>query len=364
MRPGVEQQKIRRHGTGLKAHDPGGAFKGFTLFTPMFGDGTVVLIDMDGRPVHQWKMPEPPGMYGYLTPSGHLIYNGKHHALDGALPLWRHIGKGGVVREVDWEGRLLWELRRADHHHDARKLRNGNVILLCIEKVPREIARRVEGGLPGTEVDGEMYADYVVELTLAGEPVWEWHSYAHLDPAVDRIGSTETRKDWTHGNAVVELANGNIAVSFRNVSTVVVIERAGGRILSKLGPPLLSQQHDPSELPNGALLIFDNGPHRMDDPVPYSRVIEVDPFTGKLLWEYRDPSNINFFSPYDSGAQRLPNGNTFICEGCFGRLFEVTPRGEVVWEYVSPYFGESPHYGEVNYVFRAYRYAAGDVPLP
>jgi len=50
----------------------------------------------------------------------------------------------------------------------------------------------------------------------------------------------------------------------------------------------------------------------------------------------------------------LPNGNTLICEGDFGRLFEVTMGGDIVWEYVNPYFGGPP---ANNRVFRAYRYS-------
>ncbi|MFF1631495.1 aryl sulfotransferase, partial [Streptomyces sp. NPDC058272] len=65
----------------------------------------------------------------------------------------------------------------------------------------------------------------------------------------------------------------------------------------------------------------------------------------------------------------LPNGNTFIAEGSFGRLFEVTPDSDVVWEYVVPYFGafgtgvglESSR-GAQNAVFRAYRYGPEYVP--
>jgi len=57
--------------------------------------------------------------------------------------------KGGAVLEVDWHGRTLWELRHPDHHHDARRLRNGNVILLCLRPLPPEIAGRVRGVYPG-----------------------------------------------------------------------------------------------------------------------------------------------------------------------------------------------------------------------
>ena len=67
-------------------------------------------------------------------------------------------------------------------------------------------------------------------------------------------------------------------------------------------------------------------------------MIEVNPRTSQIVWEYHDQSLFDFFSPYISGAQRLANGNTLICEGCDGRIFEVTADGQVVWEYVSPYF--------------------------
>jgi hypothetical protein len=90
-------------------------------------------------------------------------------------------------------------------------------------------------------------------------------------------------------------------------------------------------------------------------------VLEIDPVTKGIVWSYFDRPVFNFFSPYESSAQRLPNGNTFICEGVFGRLFEVTPKGEVVWEYVNPYFGETGLLGENNWVFRAFRYSPEDI---
>ena len=61
-----------------------------------------------------------------------------------------------------------------------------------------------------------------------------------------------------------------------------------------------------------------------------------------------------------SNAQRLPNGNTLICEGDTGRLFEVTSAGELVWEYVNPHFG-GPLNAQNNRVFRAFRYSAEDL---
>ena len=67
---------------------------------------------------------------------------------------------------------------------------------------------------------------------------------------------------------------------------------------------------------------------------------------------------MDFFSPHISGAQRLRNGNTLICEGGFGRIFEVTKKGETVWEFSNPYHQPHPVLGNINWVFRAYRYTA------
>jgi len=206
-----------------------------------------------------------------------------------------------------------------------------------------------------------MYADYLVEMTTEGWIVWEWRTWEHLDPEKDTITAVqERREEWTHGNGVAELANGDIVVSFRIISTAIIIERKTGRIVWKLGAPPLCGQHAPTPLPNGNLLLFDNGPHRLDHPMPFSRVIEIDPRTKDIVWKYQERRESDFFSPRISNAQRLPNGNTLICEGDFGRLFEVTMGGEIVWEFVNPYFGEGPN-GPNNRVFRAYRYSPEEI---
>jgi hypothetical protein len=240
-------------------------------------------------------------------------------------------------------------------------MRNGNVLMLCIEEVPPDLAAKVRGGLPGSEHDGVMCSDKVVEMTREGEVVWEWHAWEHLDPEVDRITPQDWREEWTHANTVDELPDGDILVSFRNISTIAIIERRTGNIRWRLGPEVLAQQHHPNLLPNGNILVFDNGMHRTNAPFSFSRVLEIDPETKQIVWIYRDQPVFNFFSPYESGAQRLPNGNTLICEGAFGRLFEVTREGEVVWEYINPYFGDAGLLGENNWVFRAFRYSPEEI---
>ncbi len=115
-------------------------------------------------------------------------------------------------------------------------------------------------------------------------------------------------------------------------------------------------QHDCEQLANGNIMLFANGCNV--PTVPYSRVIEFDPRTHKSVWEYRGRPIYTFFSPHISGAQRLKSANTFICEGQWGRLFEVTPEGDIVWEYVSPFMGLDRSGDPSNEIFRAYRYDA------
>ena len=363
----VEPNTIRRRGTGLRTLDPERASPGYTLFTPNTGNGIVVLIDLAGNVTHTWQMPYPPGLYGYLTDRDTLFYNGK---IPNESFMGQRAFQGGVVLEADWNGNVRWELRYPDHHHDGRLLRNGNVILLCATALPKHVAQQVQGGLAGLEADGVMYSDYLVELTTSGETVWEWRVWEHLDPASHPITSpSDSRAEWTHGNTVIELPDGNLLFSMRNISSVVRINRRTGAIDWELGAPPLSGMHAVNPLPNGNLLLFDNGPYRVDQArlaqsaAPFSRVLELDPTNNSIVWEYRDPVAHAFFSALISNAQRLPNGNTLINEGLYGRLFEVTPVGDVVWEYVNPYFGPetAPPNARLNNVFRAYRYTAEEI---
>jgi uncharacterized protein (UPF0248 family) len=399
----IEQNTLKRRGVGLRASEPERAFPGFTLFAPHFvQNSNVYLIDLQGEVVHTWKMPYPPGLSGYLTERGTLfgsrrIHPPKRVAQEVELPvryladsclyngrtseesfLSRFPFKGGVVLEADWNGKVLWEVRHPDHHHHGILLRNGNVLLHCMAEVPDDIARRVTGGMvesnmqsgqyaPRPQADaGKMYSDYLAEVTPDGRTVWQWRTWEHLDPAADGISEVQApRTLWAQGNSVYELPDGDILASYRPTSTVIRISRSTGKIIWKLGTPTVAGQHAPTLLENGNILIFDNGPHRLDDSVPYSRVIEINPATNEIAWKYQDKPTWNFFSPRMGYAQRLPNGNTLITESSFGRFFEVTKEGEIVWEYVNPFFGRpffgGPPTSESNQVFRAIRYSAEDI---
>jgi hypothetical protein len=364
----IEPNTIKRRGTGLRGIDPQRAFPGSTLFAPL-GGNMVYLVDVQGNVEHTWQMPYSPGLYGYLTDRGTLLYNGN-------LPTGRFPGRlmalaGGVILEADWSGKVLWELRQPDHHHDGRLLSNGNVLLLCATELPDDIASQVQGGLPGTELDGKILGDYLLEMTTDGQTVWEWRTWEHLDPATHPLTMpSNDRAAWTWGNAVHELPGGDVLLSMRHLSTIIRINRQTDEIDWELGPPPLSGAHGVNPLANGNYLVFDNGPYRLDqmeiqpaNAAPFSRVLEIDPSTNDVVWAFTDPARASLWSPLISNPQRLPNGNTLINEGLFGRFFEVTPRGETVWEYVNPYFGpaSAPPAAQTNSVFRAYRYTPDEV---
>jgi hypothetical protein len=356
---GIEPITIKRRGVGYRGCDQTRAFPGFTLFAPSANTNkTIYLIDLQGNVVHTWDMPYPPGLYGYLTDRGTLFYNGK-------IPNPNHrqsASQGGAALEMDWKGRVLWQVKHPDHHNDGIRLRNGNVLLICAMPLADEIVRKVRGGRFSSEFDnGKMEGDYLVEMTTEGEVVWEWRAWEHLDPVSDSITAVQdSRDEWMHANGVSEMPDGNILLSFRNISTVVMINRRTGEIYWKLGAPPLSGQHAPYILENGHVLLFDNGPHRLDESLPFSRVLEIHPATKNIVWKFQEPIPSNFFSPRISNAQRLPNGNTLINEGSFGRFFEVTADGDIVWEYVNPYFGGPPK-TQTNQVFRVYRYTAEEI---
>ena len=354
----IDPQTRRRIArTGLTAYDPARACPGYTLYAPMSGDGAVYLLDAAGQVAHQWRMPYPPGLYGYLLPNGNLFYGGKVRN-DGAWDIFDGFKrfKGGVMLEADWDGNILWEHRDAYHHHDARRTPSGGCIYMTVARMDDAHAARVSGGQPGSGGDSGMWCDALVEVDAAGNRIWEWRAADHLDTARHRITFNDLRDEWSHGNTIVPLPDNRVMFSFRNISTVGIIDQATGAIVWQLGDDMLAQQHDPSLLDNGNILIYDNGSHSKSDPLPASRVIEVDPATNQIVWQYRDNPPFNFFSAYISGARRLPNGNTLVTEGHFGRIFQVTPEGSVVWEYINPHFAPNEQGYVVNSVFRATHY--------
>jgi len=69
----------------------------------------------------------------------------------------------------------------------------------------------------------------------------------------------------------------------------------------------------------------------------WSRAIELDPLTNEIVWEYKANPPEAFYTRAKGSVQRLSNGNTLIAESDKGRAIEVTPDGNIVWEFICPY---------------------------
>lgn len=353
--------------TGLTYHRPAQSFKGYTLVTPTGGD-SVFLLDMAGRVVHRWRFTDSRPGYAKLLPNGNLLLRGADPSLgpppqarfdQPPPPFAQHIRRLGAtashVREVDWDGATVWEFTYTGIHHDVVRLPNGNTLMpLWVELAP-ELARRVRGGIRRRrEQFPPMLGDDIIEVNSAGAIVWRVSVHDLLDPVRDPICPLETRWEWTHLNGLDVTREGNIVFSCRNNSRVGIVERATGRLLWKYGFPNVAHQHNAQALPNGNVQIFDNGMHKVS--LPSSRVIEVNPKDDAIVWQYASDPPEQFFSGHVSGADRLPGGTVLICEGAGGRVFEVTPAGETVWEWVNP-FANRINGRLLTLIFRAHRYA-------
>ena len=335
--------------SGLTHHEAGRAFQGYTLFSPTGGDDAY-LVDMDGSVVHRWHFDE--GINdARLLPGGNILFRtrGSRPGLIGS----------DAVPELDWAGELVWEYRNPMLRRYNR-LANGNNLLLLYEENPAHLTGLVRGGHATPDDPQQMQGDLVVETTPDGTVVFEWRSWEHLDPEEDVICPLETRVSWGGANDLTALEDGGFLISFRILNTVARVDRDGSGFSWKWGKDDISHQHNPTLLPNGNVLMLDNGSHRKG--LSYSRVVEVDPAAGQIIWEYHGDPLVSFFTHFTGGAERLPNGNTLITEGAPGRIFEVTTSGEVVWEYLNP-FNIIGAQGTSSGVFRAHRYAPDDPSL-
>ena len=263
----------------------------------------------------------------------------------------------------------------------------------------------------------QLLDDCLIEIDREGNILWEWSVIDHFnefgfteeqknamyrDPTMRPTG----QGDLFHINCASYVGPNhwydegderfnpeNIIMDSRECNIMFIVSHETGEIVWQVGPDftktpelrifgtIVGPHHThmiPKGLPGeGHIMVYDNGgwagygaPNQFSKTGlkvsrrDGSRVIEFDPTTLEIVWECKGEeigatdapfTTHYFYSPLTSDAQRLPNGNTFICEGTSGRFMEFTPDNELVWEYNYPRLGS-------GLIYRAYRIPYDWVP--
>lgn len=409
--------------TGVTVYKKEKAYNGFTIFPS--GKGAL-LINMNGDEVQLWAglagFPNKilPGGYVMGSTGARDSKYGYQDQLDlvqvdfdGNI-VWK-FDRTELIQDPGAEPRYM-----ARQHHDYQRegssvgyfgpyenplTDRGNTLILVHEDVHNPKIS-----------DKKLLDDKIIEVDWEGNILWSWRASDHFD----EFGFDENAKnvlfrdpsvvptglgDWMHINSISTLGPNkwydagderfhpdNIIFDARNSNILAIISKKTGEIVWQIGPNfdtneklkklgwIIGQHHFhmiPKGLPGeGDLLVFDNGgaagyglpnpssPYgRLNAIRDYSRVLQIDPITLEVKWQYTPEEaghnlftdGSKFYSPYISSAQRLPNGNTLITQGSDGRIFEVTPDHEIVWEYINPYFNTIKGNRRTNMVYRAYR---------
>lgn len=355
--------------------------KGYTLLAPynrLLTDkkgwkGNIYLIDLYGHPVHSWSTNHQ-ALYSVLKKNGNLL---TVMEIPKYSQLYPPGGNTGIIQELDWNSKVVWEYKNERMHHDIAPLPNGNVAVAQWEAIPEAIAAQLQGGVEGSTLPTKItWSDEIVELDRNGKVVWSWHSHEHMDPIVDTLTPLMPKYAWSFINGLKFMEKNPIdgspayLASMRSISTVMIIRKSDGEILWRSPKGMLNAQHDPTLLTNGNILVFDNGLDRI--PAPFamygSRVVEINPKTNKAVWQFDGGmgviDKVKFMSAIVGGAQRLSNGNTLITDGARGHIFEVTQKGELVWDLVSTYTTEKTGAFPNNFLFKTRRYTEEEIEWP
>ena len=400
--------------TGTTIYKPEKCWNGFNLIGPSWwGKHSTYLTDMNGNVLKTWK-----GLMGHsakMLPGGYIMgqYGSRKKAISHQLDfngnvVWKYEG-AFASHDIQREGNPVGYYAPGMEP----KIRGGKTLINA------QLGKKGDLNRPDIMTAAPIQGNYAIEVGWDGKILWQWEISDHFDELGLSQAAKEAIKeyykqsrfyregtiksiDWAHINTMSWVGPNkwydagderfhpeNILWASRHNSIIAITDRKTGKIVWRIGPdwdsdPKLRKigtiigSHGahiiPKTLPGGGnLLVFDNGGYSIfGPPVPgvpsgigivrrhYSRVLEINPVTLEVVWEYtaikaKHGTSMNpnvFFSPFQSNVQRLPNGNTFITEAAFGRLFEVTPNLEIVWEFVEPFWRERDNY---NVVFRAYR---------
>jgi hypothetical protein len=359
---------------------------GKIVFAPL-AFKTTYMIDEGGAVVKTWNSSYFPGLSVYWMADNSIC-----RMLAGGGG-----GEDGGVQIISSDDTILWEFlyKNDTHaaHHDGIVLPNGHILMLAYEAIIT--AKAIEWGRDPQYITNNVLTEHIIEVEptspTEGDIVWEWKTEDHLiqeyDDSKENYGivfdhpelidfnyGSENDYDWLHGNSLDYNEKLNqIIINIRNFNEFWIIDHStttaeaanhsggrygrGGDLLYRWGNPEAYDRGDSSDrkffwqhdanwvkdgYPGGGnILVFNNGVGRyyssVDEVVPpidpagnYS-LVQNQPYAPEsCVWSYTQD---NFFAWHLSGAERLPNGNTLICQGEKGEFFVVTPNKEVVWAY-------------------------------
>ena len=317
---------------GVIVYDPSRTF-GQTNLLVSGHDCEALLVDMQGNTIHHWKC-----YFDQLWPSHRLASLNANFCFQRAylgdngelLAIYHTLG----LVKLDKDSKVLWASLEK-FHHDLEVLPDGRVYILTQKAW---VVPRFHPEFPILE-DFVCVLDYQTgeELDrLSLLEAFENSEYARF------LEKGPKRGDITHTNTIEYLdgskadiapmyQEGNVLISCRELGAIAVVDLEARKVVWAAAGPW-RQQHCPTLLDNGHILLFDNmglGER--------SRVLEYDPLTESVVWSYGEAEGESFYTATCGTCQRLPNGNTLIVESQGGRAFEVAPDKTVVWEYVNPH---------------------------
>lgn len=355
----------RSDARGVTVNVAGLVSPGATLYTSGH-EAAAYLIALDGEVLHEWKRPfsriwNEQAAVRDPQPDTH-VYMRKARLLENGDIIAVYEGAGdtpygyGVVR-LDRDSNVVWSYLQSAHH-DFDIAPDGRIFVLTQEIVDDPLPQLDH--LKSPRLD-----DFLVILSPDGREerkipllrVVDESPYRHLLFAI----SSFALADALHANSVrvITEADGNfpfgrpgqVLLSFREPGAIAVMDVEEEQLVW-VARGYWSAQHDPQILENGNILLFDNRGN-FNLPEGPSRVLEFDPVTMAIAWQYRGSEASPLDSVIRSYATRLENGNTLITESNGGRILEVTPEGTVAWEFVNPVRGGPD--GRIPIICKAYR---------
>lgn len=332
---------------GVVLYDKSRVFEGATLFCSGHSP-TVFLINNDGEVLHTWTIQFEqawPDALPFPIHEEHKQFIRRAYVYPNGdiLCLFEYIG----LVKLDKDSKILWRYQ-SRNHHDISVAQNGYIYTLG------RTSKKIREQYPQLQLPfDEILDDLIIILTPDGKEIKRisiFDAFYHSDYA-GYLNMFLPRVDIFHTNSIQLIENpaqqqeelfnaGDMLISIRNIHTVAVIDGEKNEVKWAVTGKWRAQ-HQAVYLENGNILLLDNRGGNAQSYFDFnrSRVIEIDPCTQKIDWEYRTDEHEDniFFTHWLGYNQRLPNGNTLITESDQGHIFEVTPDKEIVWEYYNPH---------------------------